>query len=438
MSVDTTGLLPPEPSRGLAVWLGDDEDEQISQLLCLGLWLSGRMEGDDEAAEQARLLGVPVVRTAGKTARSRPLPWLADRALQRVEPRRHDGGEVVFVVDSDQLARTRVDSSGEGNEGSPASTADLETLWRNMTGWRSARSAVAFVSLALHGRRPAVRAMAAAVLTGVRTENDDEVERVRTELRDAEGYAAVFARMAGVHASGQEVPDDLDAADESADGADDADVHGLTDGETDAAEEATATSIVVHGTFARLIPVPARWYAPSAALPARIRRGCTPSLYRRGDYFRWTGAYRAVARAEGAADLLEWCRLRGIAELDTVFAHSHGGSIVLEAIAQGLRVKLLVLLHTPVIPRPDSEWRDMRTRVGRIVELRTPLDWVVHLDRLFTNARNAMPPAMSAISRTLTPAVTGSLRFSHTRYVEDDVWKSLGLTNDIAFERTYV
>ncbi len=59
MSTDTTGLLPPDLPRGLDVWWGDHhEAEQISQLLCLGLRLSGRLDADDEAAEQADLLGV--------------------------------------------------------------------------------------------------------------------------------------------------------------------------------------------------------------------------------------------------------------------------------------------------------------------------------------------------------------------------------------------
>ncbi len=129
---------------------------------------------------------------------------------------------------------------------------------------------------------------------------------------------------------------------------------------------------------------------------------------------------------------------RGIEELDTVFAHSHGGSVVLNAIAAGVRVRLLVLMHTPVLPRPNDEWRTMRTRIGRIVEVRTPLDWVVHLDRLFTHAQNSMPAALSAISRNLSSPVTGNLRFSHTRYVDDGVWDRLGLTNQIGYERTFV
>jgi len=67
--------------------------------------------------------------------------------------------------------------------------------------------------------------------------------------------------------------------------------------------------------------------------------------------------------------------------------------------------------------------------------MRTPFDWVVHLDGLKTHSKNSLPSELTRV-RTLASSVPSSFRASHTHYIKDSVWESLDLTNEIKFERS--
>ncbi|MFT3944598.1 MAG: hypothetical protein QM705_12370 [Ancrocorticia sp.] len=193
-----------------------------------------------------------------------------------------------------------------------------------------------------------------------------------------------------------------------------------------------AMSVAVHGTWARLDET--SWYAPKSALSQLIRSRSTPSLYDNQDHFRWTGGYSEGERRQGGKDLKKWLGKRQASRLDTVFAHSHGGNVVLGAAAEGVSIKLLVLLHTPAIPRPGDEWAKIRASVSHTVVLRTRLDRVVMLDGLRTGSKQTFDQALLP-HREIKPRATDMRGwFSHSTYVEYGNWSEWGIPEEIRFE----
>jgi hypothetical protein len=198
-----------------------------------------------------------------------------------------------------------------------------------------------------------------------------------------------------------------------------------------------AVSLLVHGSFPRHGEPKNNWNVPGAPFAAHIKAMASPELHLADDYFRWSGGYGDGARRSGGQDLLAWCKRRGLTELDTVYAYGHGGNVVLDAIESGLRVKLLVLLHVPVLPNDPAYWATIESRVGRVFDLRTDLDWVVLLDGLRTQSRNGFTTELTNVRR-LSPSAPAHARVSHSRYVTDSVWKSLDLAGEVTLERALV
>jgi hypothetical protein len=146
----------------------------------------------------------------------------------------------------------------------------------------------------------------------------------------------------------------------------------LTVGGTPTGSGPVHTSLMVHGTFARN----ATWWQPMGNFHAYLLAQVRPDLYAAADRFEWSGGYSDAARALGATDLSAWVGAHGAAGLN-LFAHSHGGSVSMQATQGGLNVGQLVLLSVPVHVHkymPDF------TRVAQVVSIRVRMDLVILAD----------------------------------------------------------
>lgn len=429
--VDDRREASPLGIKGIDAWLGQTLEHinaQTTQILCLGALLQGAGERNLQVREVAETYEVPLPRKAGKTAQSRSIDRLRDLALRDRTLSTFSDAKIASEWEASAVPGEPLHEvwSGLGAEDPRGASAVGESivvrLWNQVRARSSARSALALIGEGLNSRHGQVRAISAAVIHIVHEPyNAQAHEILRTNL-DAQGYAAEFAAIALGDQS-----DDASSAHMSVD----------VDGSLDplVRDGATEVSVVVHGTFARLIKASEKWYHPQADLPTLIRRECTPSLYSGALYYRWDAGYSDAARMRASDDLMVWCRDRGVQRLDTVYAHSHGGNVVLNAVEAGLEVDLLVLLHTPVLPRSDSSWANIARRVKRILDIRTPADWIVMLDGIKTNSRNELPTSLQN-ARRLTPQAAAHFQTSHFRYTKDTVWRSLGLTSDVLYERS--
>jgi hypothetical protein len=77
------------------------------------------------------------------------------------------------------------------------------------------------------------------------------------------------------------------------------------------------------------------WYKPGSTFHRYLKRRVSADLYSGDDYFRWDGRYSDSSRQLGASDLKRWLRKHQVRSLDTIFAHSHGGNLVLTAVSKG-------------------------------------------------------------------------------------------------------
>lgn len=111
-----------------------------------------------------------------------------------------------------------------------------------------------------------------------------------------------------------------------------------------------------------------------------------------------------------------------------------GGNVALSAIAMGERVRLLVLLHTPILSRPSAEWASIRSNVGRVLVMRSRADLVMLADGLRTGS--ALHPAQSQLAhREVLPHWRdGDAWFSHNLFVSHDNWTKYALAGEVRFE----
>ena len=195
-------------------------------------------------------------------------------------------------------------------------------------------------------------------------------------------------------------------------------------------------SITLHGTWGRLAS-PA-WYVPGSPLHEHIRQQASANLYSDPDYPRWSGGYSDAERVSGAQGLLAWVQSHTThGEVDTIYAHSHGGNVALEAIKNGLKVRMLVLLHVPPIGRSDAEWGMIRANVERTVVYRVRLDRVVFADLI---RRFSLGAALSQrFDANHLPHVDSNPNpihgpwFDHGYYVETANWVKHRVANDVVF-----
>jgi hypothetical protein len=392
----------------------DPATVRTSQILCIAVFLSGDEEQIELVKPVAESLGVPQPRPATVSSRATPLNTLLRRAL----------GEYAHNPISDKNSDRDL-LVKEVTDVSVVAESHSERLWRNIRAFGSSQSAFSYLYHSLDDPSESVRVAAACALENLHPKPNARVDQVLAEgLRSGNLLVREMAKVA--HGATPDSSEDLfpDVNEE---------VVGLA---KDNAEDRTH-SLLVHGTWSRLSASEERWYVPGAELPLHILKEASPDLYLDRDYFRWSSGYSDGARTTGAAKLLRWCQKHAIETLDTVYAHSHGGNVVLEAMSMGLKVNLLVLLHVPILKRGANEWSAIQENVGWVLDLRTPLDWVVIVDGLRTGSTNAFRGELNCVDTPSLP-INQKTMISHTRYTKHGVWKSLDLASDVREGRSLV
>jgi len=126
-----------------------------------------------------------------------------------------------------------------------------------------------------------------------------------------------------------------------------------------------ALTVIVHGTWA---PDTDWWRDPAGlgatpadSLWAYLDRSGVSNLVRHAAEFCWSGKNNDAARAVAAQAFVQWWQALGSPQLNVV-AHSHGGNVVLRALAlePAMSVRRLVLLGTPArieCPAPSHRIR---------------------------------------------------------------------------------
>lgn len=184
-----------------------------------------------------------------------------------------------------------------------------------------------------------------------------------------------------------------------------------------------AISTTIHGTWA--LVTDDGWYKPRAPMHSYMHETVSRNLYSRDGYYMWSGGYTDLDREEGARDLVRWRdKVTQSSRFDVVLAHSHGGNVALNALAAGAQMKLLVLLHTPAIHRPDEEWDRIRRNVGGVVAMRTRMDLVVMADSIrHREARGKFDPRKLPHFPVTGHWASGDAWFSHSFYVTRENWE---------------
>jgi hypothetical protein len=196
-------------------------------------------------------------------------------------------------------------------------------------------------------------------------------------------------------------------------------------------------SIGVHGTFSEY---DMSRVAPMHKFYEYLGQQFSPDLFKdQNRFFRWSGRYSREARNKGARDLQVWLRSVGRTnELDTVYAHSHGGNVALSAAASGVRINFLVLLSVPPVERSPGEWAAIRRNVGYTMSLRSKLDYVILLDLIAGRIRGLrdLLRAERSVGLDFPPeadvhATTPIGWFSHSSWLDQRVWQSTTIEAEV-------
>lgn len=401
---------PPPSLRGFeeAPTDADVGNIRAAHLLIMATRLLGTTEQVRQVQEDSRALGVPIVRRPGRIG---------------ADPNAVDA----FAADADALSQEQIDEVtehavsvlGDRWDSETSASAEVESaLWREV---KRSRSRAAALSLLNVDMRSANESQAVAAAASVFNATEGTSVLARSVLENLiESFDEDVARIA-LGALQQRLRDpESDGPSTGGDGGD----------------PMYRASVCIHGTWARHSFAP--WYASGSDLHKHIRQNCTPDLFNGREHFRWTGGYSEEERREAAEDFVPWKASQSIAEVDTVFAHSHGGNVALNRIANGEQVKLLVLLHTPVTRRPDDEWRRIAANVGRVLVMRSRADKVMLADQLASG--NSMQPPKHLLPHRLVKGhwIYRESWFRHDYYLQRDVWERFGIDSDIRFERGLV
>jgi hypothetical protein len=184
------------------------------------------------------------------------------------------------------------------------------------------------------------------------------------------------------------------------------------------------TSVTIHGTWARFRST---WWCAGSPFFQYLQRNVSPDLYGDTDQFRWTGQYTESARQAAASDLIRWTAKKEVRRFDTIFAHSHGGNVALNAARDGLAIGLLVLMSVPARWRDWDEWEKIEANAKRIVSLRCRFDLAILADRT-PQKFNSHP-----VRELLPPG----LWFSHGSILDAQTWEDHNLPSEIKYERLF-
>ncbi|KAD3515039.1 hypothetical protein GD627_12075 [Arthrobacter yangruifuii] len=428
---------------------------QASQLLCIARALRPKDSDQDRLADQNDLedlhdlgedawdLGAPLPRRAGPTSLGLPLKTLFYLALTP-KTQRYPHSEALEGLEGYAYEIITVDTVEDSSL-----LGRIRRLYENIQNFRSARSAFALLYLCTRSPHELVRAASVSALYVLHERSRAELLPLVREAA-ASGNPEVAQLAAAAEWAENEEHSKSDSPSTPIEGSEG---HGhsqnLGADEGQKAADRTAdlsdpgylsesVSLAIHGTYARIKEKDKKWFEPDAKLPTRISTSCSPDLYRESDYFRWSAVFSEPDRAFAALQLVEWCKRKGISSLDTVYAHSHGGNVILNAILkEGIKVNLLVLLHVPVLRRTKDEWALIEERVGWILDLRTRHDLVVRMDSIKNRSKNGFGTNLNCITQPQGPPY-GKWTFSHGYFVDDDTWQAINLPNDVTYERSQI
>lgn len=178
--------------------------------------------------------------------------------------------------------------------------------------------------------------------------------------------------------------------------------------------DASHTATIVHGTWASADS----WWQPGGDFHAYLLTHVRNDIYAAADRFEWTGGYSDVARAEGGQKLKKWIGDHELQGLD-LLAHSHGGSVAMEATRLEGRIGELVLLSCPA---HEAKYLPDFAMVSKVWHVRVHLDLVVLVDGGGFRFRH--------------PQVTDvplPLWFDHGASHEPDVWAKHGVAAKIGW-----
>jgi hypothetical protein len=283
---------------------------------------------------------------------------------------------------------------------------------------RAARAAATLVHVCLYSHEEVLRVASASQIVHIAGSSDEEL-RIMTISTLARGCMSESDTVSTMSADALSLIDQTHPA-----------LKELTSSGNGGGQGYPAhTSIIVHGTWARLR---SRWWRPGAGdnLFKYLKENVSNDLYDGEDHFRWEGGYHSNSRRKGAIDLINWTRQKSIEQLDTVYAHSHGGNLVLDAVQQPLGIRLLVLLSIAARTRPQMEWQVISSRICRIVDIYTRADLVALADRA-----RAWPNSHGLDEARIRRLPLVGHWFSHSAACDPDVWIRYDLAREIKYER---
>jgi hypothetical protein len=374
-----------------------------AQLLLLATYLLGNDRQRAAIAPDANELAVP------------PVTPLRDESEMRGSSRltQYD----VDVITTDYRDRLEI----EGTRRAEFDSRHQFLMWKNVELTRDPFAAVALLNLSLSSTNELQRVCAASALLALTGRRSRPALSVLEEASFSEDtLVRSIVQTVGHQGAWWANPDDWpeepvrEGADSSSPGPHD------------------ETSLAIHGTWDRLNP--GGWYKPESDLYSHLTNKVTSNLFQGDGYFRWSGGYSEQQRQLGANDFRPWKAAYGVGTIDTVYAHSHGGNVALNLLANGERIRFLVLLHTPVIYRPDFEWKIIRSNVSRVVVMRTRADLVMLADGLLRGS------SLEFDERKLphTPIRHHWKRkdawFSHSHFVTLSTWTNYNLAREVNYE----
>lgn len=403
-------------------------------------------DAPDTSRRRAAHLLILATRLLGTSAQVRAVQVDA-RELQIPLVRRRSSRDDLDSLDRERqqhlfLPQERLDESTQETlsrlgvtrswKGGPSTLEEQAALWSRIQTTRSRPATYALLNISARSDDTLLAVSAATALAEI-TKETSELSRsvLLAAADDPDPETAAIAKMAAGEALNTVNLSPSSSRIQASDAA-----SGEREPSTTPQNDWRELSACIHGTWSRH---PAkRWYAPQSRLHRHIKTNATPSLYDESDYFRWTGGYISAARSSAARDLSVWRARRGATEFDTIFAHSHGGNVALEAAARGERIHLLVLLHTPVAPRSTLEWTAVARNVGRILSLRSRADLVMIADGLRTGSTLDLPSSLLPGGSVKPHWNNRAAYFAHDFYLRLGTWNDFDIASDIAFERGLV
>jgi hypothetical protein len=239
--------------------------------------------------------------------------------------------------------------------GDPQWSARVD-LWRSVATDRRQEDAVAWLRLLMSDREPTAAAAAAVALAKWQRPKEFDVP---TPLNCAREVLASYANSRIADAS-------MIAG--AALGTGDDDYYArLPQGGPSPTSPTTSLLVAGTGAWAN------SWYFTGGNFHSYISREVRQDLFCGYNAFQWSGAYKKRHRRIAAERLAGWVDDVIGHGLNTLFAHSYGGVIALNATTHGLRVNDLVLLSVPA-EEVRVEWRNIAQRT---VSLRIHMDLVL-------------------------------------------------------------